>query len=221
MTTSPRAITLIHTVTTLVPTFDALVREALPGWAPSNIVDESLLRGTIARGELTARTMRRCLTQIWQAVDSGAEAVIVTCSSLGPAVDAARPFCPVPLFRIDEGMAMAAVARGTRIGVSATLSTTLDPTTDLIRAVSTREGKAAVVTARLADGAFQRLQAGDVAGHDAAVAETLHRLAPDVDVIVLAQASMARAVAAAGDLGVPVLTSPELGITYVAGRLRG
>ncbi len=220
MTTPPRAITLIHTVTTLVPTFDALVRDAMPGWAPSNIVDESLLRGTIARGELTAQTMRRCLTHIWQAVDSGAEAVVVTCSSLGPAVEAARPFCPVPLFRIDEGMAMAAVEKGARIGVSATLSTTLNPTTDLIRAVALREGKAAVVTARLADGAFQRLQAGDVAGHDAAVAETLHGLAPDVDVIVLAQASMARAVAAAGDLGVPVLTSPELGITYVADRLR-
>lgn len=221
MTTPPRAITLIHTVTTLVPMFDALVRDAMPRWAPSNIVDESLLRGTIARGELTTQTMRRCLTHIWQAVDSGAEAVVVTCSSLGPAVEAARPFCPVPLFRIDEGMAMAAVEKGARIGVSATLSTTLNPTTDLIRAVALREGKAAVVTARLADGAFQRLQAGDVAGHDAAVAETLHRLAPDVDVIVLAQASMARAVAAAGDLGVPVLTSPELGITYVAGRLRG
>jgi Asp/Glu/hydantoin racemase len=220
MTTPPRAITLIHTVTTLVPTFDALVRDRLPGWMPSNIVDESLLRGTITQGKLTAQTMRRCLTQIWQAVDSGAEAVVVTCSSLGPAVEAARPFCPVPLFRIDEGMALAAVNQGARIGVTATLSTTLEPTTALIRTVAARAGKTTAVTSRLADGAFQRLRDGDAAGHDAAVAETLRALAPEVDVIVLAQASMARAAAAAGTLPCPVLTSPELGITYVADRLR-
>jgi Asp/Glu/hydantoin racemase len=165
--------------------------------------------------------MRRCLTQIWQAVDSGAEAVVVTCSSLGPAVEAARPFCPVPLFRIDEGMAMAAVAAGARIGVSATLATTLEPTTDLIRATAAREGKPATISSRLAEGAFQKLRAGDAAGHDAAVAGALRALAPEVDVIVLAQASMARAAEAAGGLGVPVLTSPELGLTYVADRLRG
>jgi Asp/Glu/hydantoin racemase len=220
MTAPPRALTFIHTVTTLAATFDTLLREKLPGWQPSAIVDESLLRTTIARGELTPATLRRCLTQIWQAVDSGAEAVVVTCSSLGPAVEAARPFCPVPLFRIDEGMAVAAVAAGPRIGVLGTLSTTLAPTTDLIRMVAARTGQDdRQVTSRIAEGAFQRLQAGDAAAHDAAVASALRLLAPECDVIVLAQASMARAAAAAGDLGRPVLTSPELGISYIADRL--
>jgi Asp/Glu/hydantoin racemase len=220
MTAPARPITLIHTVTTLLPMFEHLLRDRLPGWVPSNIVDESLLRGTIARGELTPATMRRCLTQIWQAIDSGAEAVVVTCSSLGPAVEAARPFCPVPLFRIDEGMAIAAVATGRRIGVLATLATTLAPTTALIHSAALRSGATdRQVTARLADGAFQRLQAGDAAGHDASVAAALQALAPDCDVIVLAQASMARAAAATGDLGRPVLTSPELGISYIADRL--
>lgn len=220
MTAPTRALTLIHTVTTLAASFDALVRERMPGWQPSSIVDESLLRATIARGQLTPATLRRCLTQIWQAVDSGAEAVVVTCSSLGPAVEAARPFCPVPLFRIDEGMAVAAVAAGPRVGVLATLSTTLAPTTDLIGQVAARSGQEGCqVIARLAEGAFQQLQAGDAAGHDAAVVAGLRQLAAECDVIVLAQASMARAAAQAGALGRPVLTSPELGISYIAEQL--
>jgi Asp/Glu/hydantoin racemase len=220
MAAKERPITFIHTVATLMPTFELLLREKLPGWVPSNIVDESLLRSTIARGELTPATMRRCLTQIWQAIDSGAEAVVVTCSSLGLAVEAARPFCVVPLFRIDEGMAMAAVKMGRRIGVLATLQTTLAPTTDLIRSAAQRSGYPdSQVTSKLAEGAFQRLQSADTSGHDTTVAGALRALAPDCDVIVLAQASMARAAAAAGDLGRPVLTSPELGISYIADRL--
>ena len=41
---------------------------------------------------------------------------------------------------------------------------------------------------------FQALMSGDAAGHDARVSDALRALAPQVDVIVLAQASMARVV---------------------------
>jgi Asp/Glu/hydantoin racemase len=69
---------------------------------------------------------------VLSAVDAGADAVLVTCSSIGPAVEATRPFCPVPLFRIDEEMADRAIATGPRIGVLATLKSTLEPTRDLV-----------------------------------------------------------------------------------------
>lgn len=221
MTSTPRPIALIHTVTGLVQTFDALVKAEMPGWAGFNMVDESLLRATIRDGAPSALTTRRLAGMIGSAVEAGAEAVIVTCSSLGPAVEAARAACPVPLFRIDEGMAEAAVKDAARVGVLATLATTLTPTGDLIRATAARLGKSCSVTDRLAEGAFAKLAAGDVAGHDALVAEHLLRLVREVDVVVLAQASMARALAAvADDLGgVPVLTSPELGIRHIRDRL--
>ncbi len=214
--------TMIHTIATLVPQFTGLVEARMPGWAPTSIVDESLLRRTIAEGRLTTMTMRRCLTHVWSAVDGGAEAIVVTCSSLGPAVEAARPFCPVPLFRIDEGMAVAAVGAGRRIGVLATLHTTLEPTTELIRNTAARAGlDGRQVIPRVSEGAFQKLLAGDTPGHDAMVGDSILALSREVDVIVLAQASMARALATVeGALGgCPVLTSPELGINYVRDRL--
>ena len=221
MTTAPRSIAMIHTVAGLIPVFDALLRSELVGWQGFNMVDESLLRATVADGSPSAMTHRRLGALIGSAVDAGAQAVVVTCSSLGSAVEAARPFCPVPLFRIDQGMAESAVRSSRRIGVLATLPSTLRPTGDLIRATSDRLGRDCVVIDRLSEGAFQKLAAGDTAGHDAMVAAHLRQLVKEVDVVVLAQASMARALAAVSDElgGTPVLTSPELGIRHIKDSL--
>lgn len=220
---TPRSLAMIHTVAGLVAPLDLLARQHLPGWTPFNMLDESLLRVTIREGRLSTATMRRLATAVWSAVDAGAEAVVVTCSSLGPAVEAARPLCPVPLFRIDEGMARRAVDLGSRIGVLATLSTTLEPTAGLIRRTAEAAGRDCALTSRVVDGAFARLAEGDTAGHDAQVAQALAGLAAEVDVIVLAQASMARAAEAAKDRmgNLPVLTSPELGMAHVAAALAG
>lgn len=207
-----QSLAFLHTVPGLLPVFADLARAELPGRDVFHIVDDRLLARTIRDGALSVATKRRMLGHIWSAVDAGAGAVIVTCSTLGTAVEEARPFCPVPLFRIDQGMAHAALAIGPRVGVIATLPTTLAPTAALI------EGLGGAVIAHLCDGAFARLQAGDAIGHDAAIAEALLQMAPQVDVIVLAQASMARA-AAGVSVTVPVLTSPELGLRHIRDRL--
>lgn len=217
----PRQIAMIHTVSGLIPLFDDLTKKHMPQWQGFNMLDESLLRGTIRDGALSQTTSWRLAQMVRSAVDAGASALVVTCSSLGPAVDAAKQFCPVPLFRIDEGMAQAAITLGPRIGVLATLRTTLDPTSDLIRRSAAQAGKPCTVIAELAEGAFQKLASGDTAGHDAMVAKSLLDLAPKVDVIVLAQASMVRALALVQDALHPlqVLTSPELGMQHIAGQL--
>ncbi len=214
-------IAMIHTVSGLIPLFDGLARQHLPAWQSFNMLDESLLRSTIRDGALSQTTMWRLAQMAQSAAMAGAAAIIVTCSSLGPAVDAAKPFCPVPLFRIDEGMAEAAVKLGLRIGVLATLRTTLDPTSKLVRQSAAQQGRPCTIIAELAEGAFQKLGAGDTAGHDAMVAKSLRALAPKTDVIVLAQASMARALAQVQDElhPLPVLTSPGLGMRHIARQL--
>ena len=218
-----KELALIHTVTGLVPVFEALVKEHLPGWKPFNIVDESLLRHTIRDGELSSARWRRVAGHIFSAIDAGAGAILVTCSSIGPAVDAARPFCPVPLLRVDEGMADKATDTANRIGVIATLSTTLNPTRDLIRDFANRKGRNPEIVARVCEGAFDRLMAGDRDGHDILVLSGIQQLAGETDVIVLAQASMANALKREGAVipKVPVLSSPELGVLRLRSQLDG
>jgi Asp/Glu/hydantoin racemase len=212
----PRNLALIHTVTTLVPVFDNLVSRILPDWKPFNIVDESLLRNTIRDNELTPLTTRRLMGYVWSAADAGADAIVVTCSSVGSAVDAAKATCPVPLVRIDEGMAHAALRLGKRIGVLATLTTTLEPTTDLIRACAKTSGASPILISRLCKGAFDLLSSGNKESHDKIVIQELASIEKDVDVIVLAQASMARVLGSVPTKPrIPVLSSPELGITHL------
>jgi Asp/Glu/hydantoin racemase len=210
----PKQIAMIHTVTALVPVFAELLQKELPAWESFNIVDESLLRNTIRTGELSVTTMRRLAGYVWSAADAGADAVMVTCSSLGPAVEAAMPLAPVKLFRVDEAMADAAVVDAQRIGVLATLQTTLVPTCALIERRAQQRGRTVTLVRSLCPGAFDRLQRGDRDGHDEAIKSAFAAMASTVEVVVLAQASMARVVdsLAGGQGQPPVLSSPRLAV---------
>jgi Asp/Glu/hydantoin racemase len=203
----------VHTVLTLAPTFNALADELVPDAERFHIADESLLGVTRRTGSLTPATRRRVLGYVESAAEAGADLVVVTCSSIGPAVEASREFVPVPVLRIDEPMADEAARIGSRVGVLATLSTTLEPTAELVA----RRGNGVEVVSHLCDGAFDALQAGDVERHDELIREGLRETARDVDVIVLAQASMARVVDALpeDEKTVPVLSSPRLGMQRV------
>jgi Asp/Glu/hydantoin racemase len=216
-----KTLALIHTSATLVPVFQQLCKAHLPNVDTFNIVDDSLVRAIGTKGSLTADIARRVEAYITSAEAGGADHILVTCSSIGPAVEASAPFCAVPVLRVDQPMADAAVAAGRRIGVIATLPTTLNPTSDLVRRRAALAGKEIELTARLVSGAFEALMSGDAATHDALVSAALRELSSQVDVILLAQASMGRVVDALpeADKRVPIFASPPLAIKHLASVL--
>ena len=209
---------LIHTSATLVPVFAQLCKEKLPNVEVFNIADDSLVKGIREAGSLTATIARRVAGYLESAELAGADYIMVTCSSIGPAVEAGAKLMGVPVLRVDQPMADKAVATGKRIGVIATLQTTLEPTADLISRRAALAGKQIELTSKLCEGAFEALMSGDAVTHDAKVAAALKELSQQVDVIVLAQASMARVVdsLAATDKRVPILASPGIAVDYLA-----
>jgi Asp/Glu/hydantoin racemase len=209
---------LVHTSATLVPLFAQLCKTKLPHVDTFNIVDDSFVRLITARGSLTPDIAQRVAGYIGASVSGGADFVLVTCSSIGPAVESAAPNAGAPVLRVDQPMADQAVQIGRRIGVIATLPTTMHPTADLVRRRAIVAGKPIELTSRLCEGAFDALMSGDAAKHDAMVAAALKELSAQVDVIVLAQASMARVVDAlsAAEKRVPILASPALAIDHLA-----
>ena len=211
---------LLHTSAALVPVFAQLCKAKLPQVDTFNLVDDSLVPAIGAHG-LTAAIRRRVAGYLASAEAAGADYILVTCSSIGPAVEAAAPLTGVPVLRVDQPMADQAVRTGRRIGVIATLPTTLVPTADLIQRRAVLAGRPIELVSRLCEGAFAALMGGDAAKHDAMVAAALKELAGAVDVIVLAQASMARVVDGlpAAERRVPILASPALAIEYLAGAL--
>lgn len=178
------------------------------------MVDESLIQDTVRAGSLQKSTIRRLVDQIASAETAGADAVLVTCSSIGPGVALARQLFDIPVIRIDEAMAERAVRQAGRIGVLATLRTTLDPTTALLRDKAAEAGRDVELVECLCEDAFPAVLAGDTDKHDRILREALINGMDGADLIVLAQASMARVVStiAPGALRAPVLSSPELAI---------
>ena len=209
---------LIHTSATLVPVFQKLCSDYLPGVNVFNIVDDSLIKDVIAKNELTNNTARRVVDYVGSAEAAGADFVMVTCSSIGSAVEASAALTNVPVLRVDQPMADLAVQTGSKIGVIATLPTTLEPTSDLVRRRAIAAGKEIELTSRLCEGAFEALMSGDTEKHDTMVAKALVELSAEVDVIVLAQASMARVVDTLPeeDKKVPILASPGLAVKHIA-----
>jgi Asp/Glu/hydantoin racemase len=212
----PKKLALIHTSPSLSPMFQELCATWLPEVAVFHMVDESLIRNTVDAGRLEKVTIRRVIAMVDSAGLAGADAVLVTCSSIGEAVTMAAKLFDFPVMRVDEAMAEKAVEAGRRVGVLATLRTTLEPTTELVRAKAA--GKNITIVDYLCEGAFDAVMAGDGAKHDEIVSAALLKLQSEVDVIVLAQASMARVLTTMtpGALSVPVLSSPELGVRRMA-----
>lgn len=213
-----KTLALIHTSATLVPVFGQLCAAKLPGVDTFNIVDDSLVRAIGLKGGITPDIAQRVAGYLASAAAGDADYILVTCSSIGPAVDAAAATVNVPVLRVDQPMADAAVQAGRRIGVIATLPTTLNPTIDLVRRRAALAGKEIELTSRLCAGAFEALMAGDSAQHDAIVGAALRELCSQVDVILLAQASMARVVdtLAPTERKALILSSPALAIDHLA-----
>jgi Asp/Glu/hydantoin racemase len=214
-----KTLAFVHTSPVLVPAFSKLALDLLPGVETFHVVDESLIRNTIRAGELTRSTVNRVVSLIGHAHGGGADAVMVTCSSIGPSIDVARLVYDFPVFRIDEAMAGKAVTTARRIGVAATLSTTLEPTIALLETTAAKAGRDIEILPRLCEGAFAAVLSGDTDRHDRMVEQALRDLAPQVDLIVLAQASMARVAEKLGPGSAVILSSPELAVRSVRDAL--
>jgi Asp/Glu/hydantoin racemase len=210
----PSTLALLHTSPTLTPLFTSLCKQHLPQISIFHMVDESLIKQTIAAGKLQKVTVRRLVGMVESAAAIGVDGMLVTCSSIGPAVSLAARLFSFPVVRVDDAMAEEAVSRAKRIGVLATLRTTLEPTIALLREKSATAGRETQIESSLCEGAFEAVLAGDTATHDCIVSQALTKLAVKVELVVLAQASMARVLQAMpeGAVTVPVLSSPELAV---------
>ncbi len=210
-----KTVAVVHTGPATVQPIKQQFQELLPDVRVINIVDDSLLNDVIAAGHLTEAVSGRILTYMQEGQKMGAVAILNACSSVGEAATAARAGLSIPVVKIDETMAERAVALGPRIGVVATVRTTLEPTVRLIRAKAADVGQQIEISEAVAEGGFQALLEGKTEEHDDVVRRTILSLVDKVDVIVLAQASMARLVSSLGDLKVPVLSSPRSGVQAV------
>lgn len=210
---------LVHATLAAVHPMASAFRRHAPEVTLLHFLDEGLLP-MVNRDGLTSEAVHEVERLVMRAVVSGAQGVLLTCSSYSPAVQEVQSRCAVPLVSVDEAMLRRAVECGSRIGVVATVDAAGPTTERLLRAYAAEARRPIDVRMRIVPEAFAALKNDDGARHDALVREEIAALAPACDVVVLAQISMARAIDGAPPFETPVLTSPEASIRAVLARLK-
>jgi len=210
-----KTVVAIYTGQGLAEPLKEVFQSLIPDCRLVTIVDDSLIYDVVQAGEVTPAVSQRLIQYYKNGVDIGADVIFNTCSSVGEVADRARDMIAVPIVKIDEDMAREAVSQYERIGVLATLPTTLEPTIRLIRKQAVLLGKEVAIVDGLAVGAYDALVSGKPQEHDRILLETAERVASEADVLVLAQGSMARMEEKLSKFGKPVLSSPRRGVMAI------
>ena len=207
-----QTLSFLHTSPVHVATFRALLADLAPDIPTRHVVDESLLSEARLAGETTPALKERIASTLLAMQDLGAAVVVCTCSTIGAIVEGLNGSMRAVLLRIDRPMAREAVARGSRIVVAATLASTLVPTHELIASAALQARKQVEIIDLPCETAWGYFEQGKQEAYLQEIAQQVQYAATLGDVIVLAQASMARASEFYTDLPVPVLTSPRSGL---------
>ena len=145
-------ISCLHTADSNVAVFENAAREL--GLSSANLrhtVRADLLRAAEEAGGLTEDITQQTAA-VLSALAAKADAVLLTCSTLGPSVVRAGVATAVPILRVDAALAEKAAATGGKLVALCAVETTVAPTTAFFAAAAHRSGAALEV--RLVEGAW-------------------------------------------------------------------
>lgn len=192
----------------IVKPFIAPVLERHPDLEVYNLLDDSLLVESVREGAATANVRRRVVDYCFMAENAGADAIMVTCTSVNEASKIARTMMRTPVFNIDEPMAKEAIMAGNKFGIIGSVPTSPLATERLLLEAATNAKKEIDIRIVVREDAFEALLAGRTDDHNAIIATEMDKLAKEVDAILLGQISLARIT---HDPGKPVFKVGESG----------
>lgn len=189
-----KKVAIIHTTPATIGSLKLLVSENIDGVEIINFVDDSILP-ELSKNDGNVKDVEERVVKYGEFAErAGADIILSACSSIGELASSIQAHVSIPVVRIDEPMAEKAITHGQKIGVAATISTTLNPTINLLKSKAKSINKEVDFITLLAEEAYRELQEGNAKEHDRLLAEELLELEKEVDVVVLAQASMSRVI---------------------------
>lgn len=187
-----KRIFLVHPTPLAMPPVDEAFKTLWREAQVLNLLDESLYADVGANGELTPSLYARVANLFRHCEASGADGIVFSGSTFGPAVEEGRKGIKVPVLRIEEGMMDEAVARGGSILVVSTQKRALPVVRATLNQSARRAGKTPEIKELWVAGARDAINAGDTDKHDRLIAEQ-SAAAGEFDTIVLGMISMAPA----------------------------
>jgi Asp/Glu/hydantoin racemase len=187
-----KRIILVHPTPLAMPPVDEAFKTLWHEAQILNVLDETLYADVGVNGELTSALMARVASLLRHCEASGANGIVFSGSTFGPAVEEGRKGMRVPVLRIEEAMMDEAVARGGSILVVSTQQRAMPVVRATLDASAMRAGCTPEITDIWVAGARDALNAGDRDRHDRLIAEQ-SAAAGDFDTVVLSMISMAPA----------------------------
>lgn len=203
-------VALIHTVKSVLMTFEDMVKEEIGDVKIVNTLDEFLAAYPAEVGGFTVDNMNRLFMIVKCAEMAKSDVIVVTCSTLTPTVQKIKNFINIPIIAIDEAMIKKAADIGGKITILATADSTVEPTKDFLLSEAGKIGKKLDISVIVCPEAIKALKSGDKEYHD----KLLKNKALEIkcqDAVILAQASMAHLEQDIEKIcGCKVLSSPGL-----------
>jgi Asp/Glu/hydantoin racemase len=207
-----KRIFLVHPTLLAMPPVDQAFKTLWPEATILNVLDESLYNDIPQDGKLAPEIYTRLANLFRHCEASGADGIVFSGSTFGPAVDVARQAVEIPVLRIEEAMMDDAAARGGSILLVCTQKRAQPVVRGTLDAAAKQAGKSVQITELWVAGARDALNKGDTDAHDRMIAEQ-SAAAGDFDQIVFGMMSMAPAkVKMPPALARKVLTSGEAAV---------
>ena len=210
---------VFHPSPYMVDELDVLLSQHAPELEVENVIIPELLDTAMQTG--ITKDLRAQVEAAISKIPSRPKCVILcSCSTFGGCAEEMQSLTENSVIRIDRPMAELAVDTGQNIGVAAAVESTIGPTKDLLHSVAEAKGKHVNLHEILCSSAWERRQHNDKTGYIDEIVSTLENASSCVDVMVLAQGSMAPAVERLNHLPIPVLSSPLLAVERVVRMCR-
>lgn len=208
---------IIHAAAITIDAVKPFIRKYIPEVSVMNLADDTIQRDNIAAGPgvIPKRNYAKFAEYARNLEDAGVDVILLACSTFNYAAELARPLINTPIAQIDRPMMEQAVQTGTRIGMLATLSTTVPSSERLLDIAAGEAGKKIERKTVLASAAFEAYLKGDFELHNRILLGEIDKLSREVDVIVMAQLSMSALAPELGGSRVPVLNSGDTGFARV------
>ena len=208
---------IIHAIHKTIKAMEPFIAKYIPEVEIMHLADDTIQRDNIAAGVgvIPKRNYYKFAQYAHNMEEAGVDMVLLACSTFNYAAELGRPMINIPIAQIDRPMMESAVSCGTRIGLLATLNTTVPSSERLLQICAREAGKEIQVKTVLREAAFEAWGKGDIETHNAMLLEEIEKLSAEVDVIAMAQLSMSALAPFLQKTRVPVLNSGDTGFARV------
>ncbi len=215
--TREKTLGIIHASSLTIKAMQPFIEQYLRDISVMHLCDDTIQRDNIKAGVGVIPKVNYCKFAQYahNLEEAGVDMILLACSTFNYAAELARPMINVPIMQIDRPMMESAVRDGNRVGMLATLSTTVPSSERLLRIVASENKKEVDITTILRPEAFEAIQKGDAATHNAILLEEIDKLSSKVDSIVMAQLSMSALAPHLRETRVPVYNSGTTGFARV------